>query len=216
MACRGSNVVVDSDHAWDIVEHFEALGHIVSHDGGFEAYFARTQRNVWKSFFANAGHKRFRRACLREKMSLINRVTKPVRQFRCVRWPVSKGCLKMESRMQNRLIASVQRLQPHSGEPASAFIAQRNRAASAAARSQGPWSSEHKRLAQQWYSHLLRPANHFSFASQLLRHNDAAWLQLRRRDMRPNSAARGTGTRQSRGFITPRWEEALLSRLAGD
>ena len=152
---------------------------------------------------------------MQHKLTLIDRATKPVWRYRCPRWPPSKGLLQMEGRLQNRMITVAQRLRPSDGETAAAFIIRRNRAAAVLARSRASWADEHLKLCTTWMEHLLRPANSHSFASVLLRHKDAAWLQSCRKHLRPHSAQRRAATRRMRGFIVPRWEEALLHRLAG-
>ena len=150
-----------------------------------------------------------------QKLALIEIASKPVWRYRCPRWPPSKGLLESESRLQNKIVAVAQRLRPGEGETPAAYMIRRNRAAAIFSRRQGSWTLEHIRLCSSWCSHLLRPANANFFASALVRHKDAAWLQSRRYNIRPKSAPRGTGTRCTRGFIVPRWEEALLHRLAG-
>ena len=146
------------------------------------------------------------------KLVLIDRATRSIWRYRCTRWPPSKGLLKIEFRLQSKMIAAVQRLQPHQGESPASFVCRRNQAAACMARSHGSWDAEHLLLCSLWYEHLLRPANANSFASILLRHRDAGWLQARREQLRPNSESRGSGTRFQRGFIAPRWEESILSR----
>ena len=165
-----------SKHSWEEVKVFNALGHLVSCDGSAIACFGRTARLPWKSFFANAGHKRFSRAPLQQKLTLIDRATKPVWKYRCPRWPPSKGMLKMACRLQNRMIAVTQRPRPSDGETAASFISRRNRAAAVVARSRATWAEEHVRLCTTWMEHLLRPANSSSFASMLLHYKDAEWL----------------------------------------
>ena len=149
---------------------------LASSDGDVTACFQRTTRSLWKSFFANAGHKRFLRASLQHKLTRIDRATKPVWRYRCPQWPPSKGLLQMECRLQNRMIAVAQRLRPSDGETAAVSIIRRNRAAAVLARSRASCSDEHLKLCTTWMEHLLRPANSHSFASVLLRHKDAAWL----------------------------------------
>ena len=211
MACHGSTNEPLSVHTWQRTSEFAALGHIISSDGGVSACFRHTQRLLWKSFFANAGHKRFIAAPLKLKLRLAERATKPVWSYRCTRWPPSKGILKMEARFQNRMVAAMQRLRPTIGESPACFMARRNKAAATLARSHGTWAAEHIRRCERWYEHLHRPANSCSFAAHLLRHQDAMWIRQRRKQLRPNTAPRGTATRVSRGPIAARWEEALLN-----
>ena len=121
MACRGSTSAPWSTHSWEEMIDFLALGHVISYDGGSYAFLERTRKLVWKSFFSNAGHKRFVSAPLSQKLVLINRATRPVWQYCCTRWPPSKGVLKYESRLQTKMVASVQRLRPRQDEHLELF-----------------------------------------------------------------------------------------------
>ena len=196
------------------VSSFLALGHLVSYDGRADACFERTRRLIRKSFFANAGNKRFLSAPVHLKIALIDRTTKPVWRYRCPRWLASKGILQSESRPLNLMIAAVERLKPLQGESLDAFFLRRKQSASRLARSHGSWEAEHVRLCRTWFEHLSRPASYRSFASKLVRHKDAGWLRSWRRALRPTSADKEVGTRVHAGPVAARWEESLLLRTS--
>ena len=173
MSCRGASSVPSSPYVWEHVDQFVALGHLILPDGSPNACFERVKKVVWKSFFANAGNKRLASASLTQKLVLMNRSTKPLWQYRCPRWPPSKGLLKSEARLQNKMVATLQRLRPSEGETVAFFIARRNRSAARLSKQNGSWADGHIRLCNSWYEHLLRPANCNSYASALLRFQDA-------------------------------------------
>ena len=210
MVCKGG-VSSGLSAPWRPVENFICLGHIIAHDSCMWPCWRQTQRRVWASFFKDAGSNLASHLGMKQNLGLLRRSSQPVWEYRCVRWPPSRKALTEDKRLHRKLLGAMSRLRPDCEETPEQFILRRNRQVARLAQEMGSWSERHKKLCRNWYEHLLRDRNSRSFASILVKHRDAQFLDtIRAWRAGRHYQQRGTGTRSKPGWPKPRWEEQVL------
>ena len=160
------------------------------------------------SFWANLGHARTKHLVQHNKIILLNRAVQPIIEFSASRWPPTHSNLQTIGSLQHRMMSLIVKTPVLPEETPAQFRVRRNR--SIASTRKVNWKERVKQRSLQWYLHLSRDRNFASPASKLVRFKDALFLETMRKLSRPNSAAKGSCTRNNPHAIQPRWEESVL------
>jgi len=211
--CQGGDRGHESTFAWQHVEHQYLLGHWISHDSGCHFDIAKTSSKAWGAFWANLGHSRAKHLVQHNKIILLNRAVQPIIEFSASRWPPTHSNLQIIGSLQHRMMSLIVKTPVLPEETPAQFRVRRNR--SIASTRKVNWRERVKQRSLQWYLHLSRDRNFASPASKLVRFKDALFLETMRKLSRPNSAARGSCTRNNPHAIQPRWEESVLKASKG-
>jgi len=191
---------------------FKALGHTLSDDGSIQPCLTATLASMWRSFYGNFG-KNMRHAPLEHKLRLLNRAVLPIATYRMSRWPYQVQAAKQVDKTQTKMIGSLLGMKVQPGDDPATFAMRRNRAAKNIAAQRGKWSSIWRKQVANWSSHLNRPRNHRSWASQTLHYHGKHWLQEQRVTHSVGQwgsmFAGRTCTRAMPGIVHRRWHDGV-------
>ena len=214
--CKGHPHEDDEIAGWARTKHFEALGHIVSHDGCTETCWKSTLNSLWASFYANSAAVLDAKN-LTAKLRLLNRVTRPKLDYVCSRWPYTRKLAEAINHTQMRMTALCIGLRRNAGESRDGFFRKRAEQARRVMKQEGLWSHRYCNALLNWEDHLRRERNRADWPSPLFHCQDSFWLQAQRLPW--VCAARsifggGTGTRTLAIAPKARWEESTDKALA--
>ena len=203
MPVRGCPLDAEIPVAWQLVNEFPVLGHIVAANGSCHPCFRNTQRSIWKAYFGNVAADAMRGSPVGLRLRLLDRVCKAPLAYRCSRWPPNKTLSLAVDRFQTKLVASTLRTQRLPGETAPDYVQRRNASAARTARHCGKWSSFWYARVLAWDAHIQRRHFPMQWSFDLLKFRGAQWLESRRQ----LDSLRRPGCRKFAGQPTPRWHE---------
>ena len=139
---------------------------------------------------------------------MLNRVVKPILQFRNTRWAWTLAIKDTQDTIQRKMLSSFLKLERLPTEALDVFNRRRLRAVSDLAKQHELWGVDHARRVVAWASHLNRPRNGLSLAAILFKHHDASWIEDRRQSSRGGFLR--PGTRVASGPTFARWDESVI------
>jgi len=196
---------------WRFSDCVECLGHWIAGNNSPARDWCHTKQLLWNAVVANFTGTVRRRFSLQAKRSLFERSVLPILRYKCSKWPTTSSFARQLDAFQRKCICYLAGVGREVGEAMDVWQRRRSRAAGVVARSWGLWSDFHVRRAHAWHAHLLRPANHASPASRVLRFHGHSW----RRNQRIAVGSRGSdagrmGTRVVT-HVAVRWEDSILN-----
>ena len=205
---RGSHEVPYDVAKWPLYTEFNALGHTLQDNGSTRACWHSTSRSMWKAYFGNCGSYVARKLVKNLRFSLMDRAVLPILQGRDTRWPPTSLRQMQVDTVQRKMVSSIIRLPPTSGEGPVEYLRRRNRQATSIMNQYGKWSTRHCKRVVAWNDHLQRPRNQHSWAATLLKYRDEDWIDQQRRDNSTGTESR-TCTRAAPGFVAMRWHDGV-------
>ena len=170
----------------------------------------RPRDQLGKLSFANAGAKNFRKAPVKLKLALVDRVCWAPIAYRCSRWSPNCEQLAAADRLQSKLTAACLLLRMLPGEAPGDYVKRRNSQTSRITRER-KWTKKWCSRVIRWDAHTHRANCPNQWSTKLVRYHDDDWLLARRllgRHGRP-------GTRLAPGHPTTRWAEGVdTARIA--
>ena len=215
MAAAGSDYQSPDSHKWPQVTSFNVLGHTLANNGSIRPCWQHTRQMMWRSYWTNAGSQCARLLATPLRMKMLTRAVGPVFDYRCSRWPPQQTIGKEVDSTQCKMVAAILREKRRPGEEPAEYCRRRNRAASAACKMLGLWSTRWFKRALNWNSHVLRPLNDYSWCGRLVVYRGMQWLQARRvsilgRNTSQRSSLAGrTETRSIRAAPCTRWHDGI-------
>ena len=214
LSCEGAP---DEQHiGWQKRDHFPVLGHIVSLENSTSECWRVTRKAMWSSFWKNAGALDTATNTAK-KLALLRRWTLPRLEFVMPRWAFTKDRANDLDKLQLKMISKLVRITRDRAEDRKSYFGRRDQVCETLAEQSGRWSVLWADRLLRWSDHLRRERNAGSWASKLLRTEDAAWLRLQRLPFvcaARSLLAGATATRVLAERPKARWEEALDAALA--
>lgn len=185
------------------------LGQCVDRDGGSRADRQVAERAAWQRFFAGPGGSRASRLALTDKLTDMGRCVWPAIGWRCSRWAATRTMLQELDVLQRTMMSIFVRIPRLAQEPAEDYVRRRGRAAASRCHAVGMWSDVAAQRMLTWDGHMRR-GHSWSWATELIKHQDSIWLQARRAVRQSYSLLAGrTGTRSQVGRAATRWEDGI-------
>jgi len=199
----GNAEVIPHGPSWTVVDSMVVLGHTVEANGAVNMDYDASAKRMWASFYLNAGIVGNRKMSLPYKLRLLTRATLPHLVGHAVRWPFTKHRAGLIDVLQRRMISALVTIPSLDTDTAEVYMRRRNREISKVQLSMGKWSTRWAKLQIDWYEHLVRDRNAWSWGAQILTIRPPEELEERRLEFGR------VRTRARSGWVRARWTECI-------
>ena len=203
----GCDQLLPDAATWPSEDLMHCLGFMIQNNAETNVAWKETVKILWKAYFANFRSKDAKGLTKKAKLSVLDRSVLTSLKYRTACMPITPCRVQAIDTVQRKMTAAVLGIRRCPDEQPDHFCRRKWRAASAAMKQQGLWSTKVCISFWKFDSHIRRDTAKNLWAARLLRTRNAEWLRQRREEFGKPGWSR-TMSRKVVGHVARRWDEA--------